>query len=63
MVNSILLFIPNFIIIEDIDDCGNRTCFNGGTCVDGVNSFTCNCAKGYTGNHCQTGNTLLLINK
>ena len=39
----------------DIDDCANHTCGNGGSCVDGVNSFSCSCAAGYTGNHCETG--------
>ena len=39
----------------EIDDCGNHTCANGGLCVDGVNSYTCNCSAGYTGQHCLTG--------
>ena len=42
----------NFI---DIDDCLNHTCANSGLCVDGVNSYTCNCSAGYTGEHCLTG--------
>ena len=48
--NKLSLF--NF---TDINDCVNHTCQNGGSCVDGVNNFTCNCLKGYTGSHCQTG--------
>ena len=40
----------------DIDDCVNNTCINGGSCVDGVNSYSCNCTAGYTGIRCQTGN-------
>ena len=39
----------------DIDDCANHTCANGGTCVDGVNSCSCNCSAGYTGERCLTG--------
>ena len=45
----------SLINFTDIDDCVNNTCQNGGSCVDGINNFTCNCLKGYTGSHCQTG--------
>lgn len=30
------------------------SCFNGGTCVDGINSFTCQCPVGFTGPFCLT---------
>ena len=39
----------------DIDDCVNHTCANGGSCVDGVNSYSCDCLAGFTGNYCNTG--------
>ena len=39
----------------DIDDCGNISCLNGGTCIDGVNSFNCQCVKGYNGDRCENG--------
>ena len=42
----------NFI---DIDDCVNHTCANGGLCVDGINTYSCNCSTGYTGERCLTG--------
>ena len=42
-------------LVLDIDDCASAPCQNGGTCVDGINSYTCNCVYGYTGDHCQTG--------
>lgn len=29
------------------------SCFNGGTCVDGINTFTCLCLPGFTGSYCQ----------
>lgn len=48
--------IPLFpISLVDIDDCAGQPCLNGGTCVDHVNNYTCNCADGYTGRDCEVG--------
>ena len=34
------------------DDCAPDPCLNGGTCSDGVDSFSCACAAGYEGPTC-----------
>ena len=34
------------------DDCTPGLCMNGGTCVDGPNSFTCECPNGFQGTYC-----------
>lgn len=34
----------------------NSPCFNGATCKDGWNTFTCKCRENYTGNVCQESN-------
>ena len=39
----------------DIDECSSSPCMYGGTCVDGVDVFTCTCLAGYTGTTCETG--------
>ena len=43
------------LILADIDDCADQPCFNRGTCIDGVNDYTCICAVGYTGKNCSVG--------
>ena len=34
--------------------CYSSPCQNGGTCVDGDNSYTCNCVTGYEDSNCAT---------
>ena len=47
--------ISGFIgtLCNEIDNCGSVTCSGHGKCVDGVNSFICNCDPGFTGVECQ----------
>ena len=45
--------LANYFV--DVDDCVRVTCSFHGTCVDGVNSHTCSCEEGYTGDNCETG--------
>ena len=39
----------------NIDDCVGVNCSGNGQCVDGVNSFTCDCMTGYGGTLCSEG--------
>jgi hypothetical protein len=34
-------------------DCWSEPCFNGGFCVDGVDTYTCMCARGFQGSTCE----------
>ncbi|XP_020613167.1 sushi, nidogen and EGF-like domain-containing protein 1 [Orbicella faveolata] len=43
----------SFDVTCDIDDCVNHTCGNGGSCVGGINNYSCNCLLGFTGNYCE----------
>ena len=46
---------PDSFHLLDMNDCANHTCANGASCVDGVNSYSCNCPVGFTGTYCETG--------
>lgn len=37
----------------NIDDCQGNPCQNGGTCIDKVNEFHCQCVPGFVGDLCQ----------
>jgi MYXO-CTERM domain-containing protein len=34
------------------DDCTPNPCLNGAICADGLDTFSCHCARGYTGSTC-----------
>ena len=57
----IVSIIPEWISLNrdfyvlDIDDCRPNPCKNDGVCVDHINSVTCNCGHGYTGDDCSIG--------
>ncbi|CAH1802347.1 unnamed protein product [Owenia fusiformis] len=40
--------------VDDIDDCHHSLCKNSGSCIDGVDSYSCNCVAGYTGSLCES---------
>jgi alpha-tubulin suppressor-like RCC1 family protein len=39
------------------NDCSPNPCQNGGSCADGVGTYTCTCTGGYTGTNCQIAPT------
>ena len=47
-------FQPLKLFFIDINECASSPCQNGGTCVDQVNQYTCQCAAGYSGTTCAT---------
>lgn len=51
-------FVYHNILFSAIDDCAPAPCQNGGTCVDLVGGYRCDCKAGYTGSDCETGYVL-----
>lgn len=45
----------------DIDECKSTPCKNGATCVDGVDSYKCQCVAGYDGDNCENGTRLFSV--
>ena len=43
------------MVLVDINECSSTDCMNGATCIDDVNAYTCACVAGYTGPHCEKG--------
>ncbi|KAI8490277.1 hypothetical protein Bbelb_320150 [Branchiostoma belcheri] len=37
----------------DVDECSNSPCLGGGTCVDQIGGYTCDCPKGTAGDRCE----------
>lgn len=35
----------------NIDDCPGHICQNGAICIDGINTYTCQCPPTYTGQY------------
>ena len=52
------LIVILLLFIADIDECSSNPCVNSGACVNAVNGYTCTCAGGYTGDHCETGRSM-----
>ena len=47
----------------DVNDCADSPCRNGGTCIDGIDSFHCVCPKGYEGLTCDHSKLFLFFKK
>ncbi|XP_035661621.1 uncharacterized protein LOC118405899 [Branchiostoma floridae] len=40
-------------VVCDVDECNSNPCQNNGTCINVVDHYICQCARGWVGVHCQ----------
>lgn len=50
-----LLLMKDVVVEKEIQECNSSPCLNGGTCVEQIDTYLCNCAKGFYGNDCENG--------
>ena len=43
----------NYYLLPDTNSCAVNPCRNGGTCIEGCRTFTCQCPGSYSGSRCQ----------
>ncbi len=60
-MHKYIIYLILIYFIIDIDECHTNPCHNGGTCIDGLNSFTCVCLPSYAGALCEQGKGLFNI--
>lgn len=54
---SAMGFVNHTVTVESantVNDCLSSPCLNGGSCVDLVDSYGCDCLSGFAGGECQT---------
>lgn len=52
MIRSFILGFVGERCEVNIDDCPGNLCQNGGRCIDGIGTYTCECSSEYTGEYC-----------
>ncbi len=47
-------------LLADKKECEEERCLKGGTSLDGINAYTCQCVDGRTGNDCSYSMRILI---
>lgn len=45
--------------MKETDDCAQKPCQNGATCMDGMDDYSCTRVAGFTRKNCSLGNNSL----
>ena len=49
-----------FFTLTELNKCIPNPCRNGATCVRAINSYSCQCVAGYSGQDCQSSKSAAL---
>ena len=50
----------HYICVAVVDECASNPCTGAGArCVDGLNSYTCICSRGWSGRNCERSKFVL----
>ncbi|KAG9263971.1 venom prothrombin activator vestarin-D1-like [Astyanax mexicanus] len=61
---NVSLFLGLYVCVStDGDQCAEQPCKNGAMCSDSVGGYDCICKSGYSGVHCETDQTVCIIDK
>lgn len=54
--DSVVVVVVYMDIHVEVGRCDSGPCRNGATCIDvDESTYTCSCAPGFTGTHCENG--------
>ena len=57
---SLSIILQPMYYHTDIDDCEGVNC-NDGQCIDGVDSYRCDCDVGFNGDHCEISESYKIL--
>ncbi len=55
---SVTCALESILIISDVNECLHSPCENGGSCENGIGSYSCLCPVQWSGMHCDKGQQL-----
>ena len=51
--NNHPFFLSGMMCQTEVNECASGPCLNGGTCIDRLNGYECQCGNDYQGTNCQ----------
>ena len=62
LLDNVILLKFVMLNVLDIDECISNHCDKNSECIDSINSYTCKCTEGFTGNGSKCTGTNITYN-